>query len=210
MRNIDITGLRFGKLIAIKKEFIKNKSQYWSFKCDCGKTTVAKKSHVTDGRIKSCGCLLKENHTGYKHGLSKTRVYSIYRGMKNRCYNPNEPAYKNYGERGIKICDEWLKNPKLFYEWAIKNNYKDNLTIERIDVNKGYEPDNCTWIPLNIQPKNTRKSIRIKYNGEIKTLSEWCKVLDLDKRRTETRLRRGWSIDRAFNNKAALGYWSRR
>ena len=210
MKSIDITGLRFGRLVAIKKEFIKNKSQYWSFKCDCGNTTTAKKSHVLYGRIKSCGCLLKENNTGYKHGLSKTRIYNIFKGMKNRCYNPNEPAYKNYGGRGIKICNEWLKNPELFYEWAIKNNYRDDLSIERINVNKGYEPNNCTWILLKNQPKNTRKSIRIAYNNEVKTLSEWCELLNLDKRRTETRLRRGWSVNRAFNTKYALDYWSRR
>lgn len=210
MKSIDITGQTFGRLTAIKKVYTKNNKQYWLFKCSCGNEKVINKNHVREGSINSCGCLLKENNTGYKHGLSKTRLYSIFMGMKNRCYNPNEPAFKNYGQRGIFVCKEWLNNPKAFVEWALSNGYNDNLTIERIDVNKGYCPENCTWIPLEKQVRNTRVNRRITYKGITKCLAEWCETLGLNQRRTEDRLLRGWSIDRAFSTKEPLKYWIRR
>lgn len=210
MRNVDITGRHFGRLLAIQKSFIKNKDQYWECRCSCGNTTFVKKGHLTSGRIKSCGCLLKENNTGYKHGLSHSKILRIFQGMLNRCYNKKEKAYKNYGARGITICKEWLNNRLNFYYWAISNGYKDGLTIERIDNNKGYSPDNCKWDTYKQQARNTRRNLIITYKEKSLCLATWCEKLGLDYRLTEGRLRRGWSVERAFNTKGPLSYWSRR
>lgn len=211
MRNIDITGQKFGRLTAIRKAFIKNKSQYWECLCECGNKKIVKKSHLINLKIRSCGCLVHENNGGYKHGFSKTRIYSIFRGMKNRCYNPNEPAYIRYGGKGIKICNDWLKNPKEFINWAYNNGYSDTLTIERIDNSKGYEPSNCRWIPIEEQQRNTSLNFVIEYQGRKQCLASWCQELGLNPERTRQRIRRdNWSIERAFNTKEPLTNWKRR
>lgn len=211
MKNIDITGHKFNNLTAIRYEKTYRNQQYWLFKCDCGKEKILPKHHVRKGEVKSCGCLLKQNKTGLKHGLSKTRLYSIFQGMKNRCYNPNEPAYKNYGLKGINICPEWLNNFKTFYNWALLNGYNDNLTIERIDNSKGYYEDNCRWIPLGEQTKNTSYNLRITYLGKTQCLAKWCEELGLNKSLTQRRLKRdGWSFERAFTTKEPLKSWVRR
>ena len=211
MKSIDITDIKFGKLTAIKYEKTLKGQQYWLFRCECGKEKILPKRHVRGGKIKSCGCLLKQNNTGFKHGLSKTRLYSIFRGMKNRCYNPNEPAYKNYGMKGIKICDSWLKDIRNFYSWALLNGYNENLTIERIDNSKGYCAKNCRWIPLGEQSKNTSYNLNITYLNKTQCLAKWCEELGLDKQLTQQRLKRDkWSVERAFNTKKPLKNWIRR
>lgn len=210
MKNIDITGKRFGRLLAVEQTYTKKGQQYWMCICDCGTEKIIRKSHLISGRIKSCGCLLKDNMSGYKHGLCNTRIMRIFQGIKNRCYNKNEKAYKNYGGRNITICKEWLENSLLFYEWAKNNGYKKGLTIDRIDNNKGYSPDNCRWTTYKQQARNTRRNLILEYRGKKKCLAEWCDFLGLDSRRTQERLKRGWSVERAFSNKEALVYWSRR
>lgn len=103
------------------------------------------------------------------------RLIKIFNAMKQRCYNPNSTVYKNYGAKGIKICNEWLNNSRKFYEWAIQNGYKDNLTIDRIDVNGIYEPSNCRWATQIEQQNNRKNNHWIEFNGQRKTVAQWAR-----------------------------------
>lgn len=150
-RTENLLDHKFGKLIVI--DFVgvdKTKKAMWLCKCECGNTTITNTHNLKSGNTTSCGC----SRTKLKQNIP--RLYRIWNGMKTRCSNPNKKEYKNYGGRGIKVCDEWLKYEN-FYNWAINNGYKDNLTIERINNDSDYEPSNCTWITIQEQQKNKRK-----------------------------------------------------
>jgi len=134
-----------------------------------------------------------------KHGKYGTRLYTIWSKMKARCLNINNHVYKYYGGRGISICKEWLENFIAFYNWSMVNGYADNLTIDRIDNNKGYSPENCRWTTQKIQSRNTRQNKLIEYNGQVKCIAEWAELYSLNQRTLESRLKRGWSIHEAFN-----------
>lgn len=198
----DLTGMRFGKLVAEKiVGKSKSGSRKWLCKCDCGNETVVDQYHLSSGHTKSCGCINKE--LKYIHGLSRSRIYKIYKGMKTRCYHKECPEYSNYGGRGIKICDEWLDEEKgflNFYNWSNKNGYSEQLTIDRIDVNGNYEPSNCRWVNRKVQMNNTRRNDFIEYNGEVHTLSEWAELYGIGNKTLFTRIHRlGWDIHRALN-----------
>lgn len=139
-----------------------------------------------------------ENNPNYKDGRKGTRLYRIYNNMKTRCYNPNSPSYKNYGGRGITICEEWLNDFKAFYDWAISHGYRDDLTIDRIDVNGNYEPSNCRWVNAYIQSNNTRRNNYITFFGETRTLKEWADYFGINEKTVRDRIKRGWDIFDAF------------
>lgn len=159
-------------------------------KCDCGNNTTVTLTSVTNGYVKSCGCLQKE--AGHKmlfvDGRTKERLHSIYWGMKDRCYNSHSDAYKHYGERGIKVCDEWLEDYLNFKKWALNNGYSDELSIDRINVNGNYEPSNCRWATIEQQAMNKRNTLYITYNNETKTLKEWCDIYKLNYRLVLSRI----------------------
>lgn len=173
-KRIDLTGKRFGKLIV--KGFShtgKYGKAWWTCDCDCGKKDlVILGESLNQGRTTSCGCYRKENMT--THGKSNTRLFGIYTGMIQRCYKPKCTIYKHYGERGIRVCDEWLSENgfEKFYEWAMFNGYSDDLTIDRIDVNGNYSPENCRWITNLEQQSNKRNTRKFVLNGETLTLKE--------------------------------------
>ena len=157
----DLTGKKYGRWTVIRRDTNdKNNRSRWVCECECGNTKTLKLCDLRNGRSKSCGCLRRENTSKMfsSHQKTNTRLYRIWASMKNRCLNPNASRYKDWGGRGITVCEEWKNNFIAFYEWAMTNGYSDNLSIDRIDNDKGYSPDNCRWATLTEQMRNTRRS----------------------------------------------------
>ena len=178
----DITGQRFGRLIALKHiGFASNHVALWKCKCDCGKMIVARECNLHSGITKSCGCLQIERtkKANSKHGKTNTRLYNIWSKMKERCCNPTRKAYKNYGKKGVSVCDEWLNDFQKFHDWAIVSGYKDNLTIDRINSDGNYEPNNCRWITLSENVRQKYKSDFITVGDKSLTIHDWAQRLNL-------------------------------
>ena len=133
-----------------------------------------------------------------KHGKSGTRLHHIWKHIKQRCYNTNDPYYKDYGARVIVVCQEWKDDFETFFDWAINNGYRDDLTIDRIDNNKGYSHDNCRWVDRKIQSRNRRNIKQYTINDETHCLSEWCEILNLNHDKIRMRVYRGWPIEQAL------------
>ena len=133
----------------------------------------------------------------YKHGWSQFPIYAVYIQMVARCHNPNHRCYPNYGGRGIAVCDEWRNNREVFFKWAETNGYKEGLSLDRIDNNKGYSPENCRWTDRFTQQNNTRRNRKLKANGEVHSMSEWARIRGMSKHTIEHRLELGWSEEDA-------------
>ena len=182
IKQTGIIGVRFGRLVVLEKVKL-NGRNYYKCQCDCGNECVTQKGHLTNGCTKSCGCLAKEKrqYGNIKHGLGRTRIHKIYRGILDRCYNKNTTSYIRYGGRGITVCEEWRGENGFinFYNWAMGNGYSDSLSIDRIDNSGNYEPSNCRWTTLKEQLNNTRKNKYYDYNGEKLTLSQIAEKYNL-------------------------------
>ena len=196
----DLTGQKFNKLLVLK-QVRKNKGKtYWLCKCDCGKETIVEGYKLKTGHIRSCGCLQREINIKRltTHNLSKSKLYEIWCAIKNRCLNKNLKTYKNYGGRGITVCQEWLNDFKTFYDWAINNGYSDGLTIDRINNDGNYEPDNCRWASRKTQANNRRTCKTFTYNGVTKNYKQWCEFLKINYKTFYSRISRGWKIETAL------------
>ena len=194
----DLTNKVFGRLKVIKRaENTKNNQAQWLCECECGNTTIVRTSYLNNGHTKSCGCLNIEAST--KHGDYKTKLYRVYLQMKDRCNNPKNDGYKNYGGRGIKVCKEWSDDFTIFKEWSLQNGYIEGLTLDRIDFNKGYEPSNCRWITNKEQQHNKSTNVFITHNGETKTLAQWSEIYDIYSSTAKHRLDKGMSFEDAFD-----------
>ena len=197
----DLTGKKFNMLTVQSFAYIKESHAYWNCICDCGKTSVVCGSRLISNRTRSCGCLgpgLSRTRNATQNGASKTRLYRLLYGMRDRCYNKNGKDYKNYGGRGIRICDEWLQNPNTFIQWANDNGYKNGLSIDRINVNGNYEPNNCRWVSAKTQANNRRSNLIITFEGKTMSAAEWCELKGWNRHVIPERLRKGWSLERAM------------
>ena len=209
MKQLNLTGKRFGKLVVIKTAGkTKNGAYLWQCKCDCGNEIIANVGNLKNGHTKSCGCLrvdrCKTNFT--KHGLEHTRLYGIWSDMRLRCYDEKNIAYHRYGGRGITICDEWKNDVKAFYDWATANGYKDSLTIDRIDNDGNYCPENCRWATVKEQASNRRSNILVTHNGKTQTMKEWANEVGIPYKVVWARVQKlGWSAERALTDPVKKG-----
>lgn len=192
-----IIGKRFGRWTVLAFDHLDNRfKSFYLCRCDCGTIKVARKDMLLNGTSKSCGCLHHEIIT--LHGDSNcARLYNIWRGMKKRCLLITDKDYKNYGGRGIKICSEWL-NYENFRSWALSNGYQYNLTIDRIDVNGNYCPENCRWATVKEQGQNTRFNRKIALGGKTQCVAAWCDELNISRHLVYDRLHHGWSPESAL------------
>lgn len=145
--------------------------------CICGNKTIVPLSSIKSGHTRSCGCLEAEGNN-YAHRLSGTRIYKIWKGIKTRCYNQNHHTYAYYGARGIRMCDEWYNDFMSFYTWSMENGYNDSLSIDRINPNGHYEPNNCRWVTQKEQQYNKQNSITVNYYGE-RSLLDLARLLNV-------------------------------
>lgn len=201
MRHKDLTGQKFNMLTVKSFAFIRDSHAYWNCVCDCGKTSVVNGSSLIRNKTKSCGCLgpaLSSIRNATQNGASKTRLYKLFYGIRDRCYNKNGKDYKNYGGRGIKICDKWLQDPNEFIRWANNNGYKKGLSIDRINVNGNYEPSNCRWVSAKKQANNRRSNLVITFEGKTMTASEWCALKGWNRHVIPERLKKGWSLEKTM------------
>lgn len=200
MIQIDLTGETFGKLKVLEFAGKKNGRNYWKCQCSCGKVIEASTGNLRSGRATNCGCFRIERTklANTTHGKTNTKLYGVYKHMYRRCYKETEPAYKNYGGRGIKICEEWLNNFENFYDWAVNNGYDENLTLDRINVNGNYEPSNCRWVNQTVQQNNRTNNVRLVHNGEEHTLAQWALIIGVPYKAFHLRYKRHGNIDRIF------------
>lgn len=196
-------GIPDSRWTVLKKvESLDGKNSFYLCECSCEQHTqkILARHSVVSGNSKSCGCLSieKASERASTHRMSGSRIHNIWKGMKERCYNPNHEQYKDYGGRGILICDEWKDDFLLFYNWAINNDYQNNLTIDRIDNNGNYEPNNCKWSTRKEQGNNQRTNHLLTYNNKTQTISQWADEVGLNNHTLQTRISRGWSIEDAL------------
>lgn len=181
----DIKGQRFGRLIALEHVgFSSNRVALWKCRCDCGNIVIVREGNLHSGKSQSCRCLNidRTKETNLRHGMAHTRLYNIWSKMKERCYNPARKAYKNYGGKGVHVCDEWRNDFQKFYDWAINNGYKENLTIDRINSNGNYEPSNCRWVTLSENTRLKYKSDFITVGDLSLTIHDWAQRIGLSQK----------------------------
>lgn len=201
----DLSGKKYGRLSVIRQDGYhvfpsgKRKSK-WLCVCDCGNVVSVVGSDLIASHTQSCGCMRRDMATNLKlsHGNSNTRLYRIWTGIKNRCYNPKQDNYAYYGGKGVTVCDEWIQSFDAFYDWAINNGYHESLTIDRIDVSGNYCPENCRWITAEEQSLNRTDNLVISFNGKSQTLKEWSKEVGIAYSCLLYRIDSGWSIDKAL------------
>lgn len=207
---IDLEGQRYGRLTVVKWipfDERKNKRNLWLCKCDCGNYIETNTGKLKTGHTQSCGCLKDENknkigdlNKKYAHFGDK-KLYGVYKAMIERCYNQDNPRYKNYGGRDIKVCDEWLGEfgYDKFAEWALSSGREEGLTLDRIDVNGDYEPKNCRWITNQEQQYNKRTNILAEYDGETRPLKYWARELSIPYTTLHAWFKNGMSIEEIKN-----------
>lgn len=193
----DITGLKSGKLTALRPTGkTRNKKMVWLCSCECGNEIEVLGTSISRGTTKSCGCITK------KHGMFGTRIYNVWHTMKERCYVKTQISYPNYGGRGIKVCDEWQEFIP-FMEWAYKSGYDENAkrgecTLDRIDPNGDYCPENCRWVNASVQSNNKTTNVVIEYNGKIDTLSNHARSVGISPVLAEQRFLKGMRLSDVF------------
>lgn len=195
---IDLTGRRFGRLVVLERAQNRGHHTCWLCQCDCGNKKTVYGTALGAGLTKSCGCFNVEKMLSrtVTHGMTRSRLYREYSSMKRRCTNPNVRDYCRYGGRGISVCSEWLNSFEAFRDWAISAGYQEDLSLDRVDVNGNYCPENCRWITMDAQANNKRTSRFITYNGKTLTVAQWSKATGIKKETLYGRLNRGWPAEK--------------
>lgn len=202
----DLTGKRFGRLLVLRRHGTNpNKCATWLCRCDCGNEKVAVGSYLTHGETRSCGCLRREyaRDSMKTHGRSKTRLYRVWVGMKNRCLNEKTDNYQYYGAKGISICEEWIDDYPAFEAWALSHGYDDSAgaqecTLDRIDNSKDYSSDNCRWVDHKQQCNNQSSNRVFTYRGQTKTMSEWADAVGIKYATLRARIAKGMPFEKAI------------
>lgn len=199
---IDLLGRQFGRLVVVapaegRRSPNGKARRYWHCRCECGQELDVLASNLTCGYTTSCGCLQKERaiEANQTHGDTDGRLYNVWCSMKARCFNPNEPAYHRYGGRGIAVCDEWKDDYAAFKKWAMALGYdpeapRGQCTLDRIDNDKGYSPQNCRWVTQQEQMNNVSYNHRLEYQGDVHTMAEWARIFRMPYGTFQTKLRR--------------------
>ena len=202
----DLTGQKFGLLTVVGLADTETRKTYWVCRCDCGNMKTVRSDSLLCGAIKSCGCLKKKQDKvnlvkNHRHKMSGTRIYLEWQGMKARCYNKSDARYADWGGRGITVCDQWKNSFEAFYEWAMENGYQKELSIDRIDNNGNYCPENCRWATQKEQSRNRRSNVNITIGNSTRTLTEWCEIFHVDYANVNAKYRRNRNatIDDLFN-----------
>lgn len=191
----DLTGMKFGRLTVIERAENRNTKVYWVCKCDCGNEVIVTGANLLRGHTQSCGCLVKEKNSGIhiKHGMRTSKIYNVWIGIKNRCLNSSEPVYKRYGGRGITIYPAWIDDFQAFYEYVSKleNFGEEGYSLDRIDNNGNYEPNNLRWTDKKTQSRNRHNNRFVKYNGVEMTLAEAAELSGINHSTLNNRLNHG-------------------
>ena len=190
----DLSTQRFGSLLVMSRAGTKNNRVVWNCKCDCGNEVWVDTHSLTTGNTKSCGCQKygKRATHGDAGNQKQSRLYRIWAGMKSRCNNPSHIGYVYYGKKGIKVCEEWSDYEPFKY-WAMQNGYADNLTIDRIDNQKDYCPENCRWVTYKVQSNNTARNHYVTIDGVTHSISEWSDITGIPSRTIAARINvLGW------------------
>ena len=187
---IDMIGMKCGNWTVVERAPNAGKCQtMWLCECACGKRKIVNAYDLRTGHSKSCGCLKNVTHGDARYN-ENARLYSIWQGIKRRCTNESSNSYKNYGARGINMCSEWSADYKLFRSWALSHGYSDELSIDRIDVNGNYSPENCRWSTFIEQQNNKRTCHYIEVNGETHTIREWSRLTGVSENTIYKRIRK--------------------
>lgn len=217
----ELVGKKFGRLTVVEVFDSEIDSKHSSRKCRCicerGNEVVVCSSSLKRENTKSCGCLQLESasRVNVKHGGTNDRLYKIWLSMKSRCYREKQKVYSNYGGRGIQVCEEWLNDYGAFRDWAYDNGYNESAahgecTIDRINVNGNYCPENCRWVSVKEQNQNKRNNRILTLNGESKTLTEWAGVIGVDSHTVYNRIKKGWPMELVLSSNIKIRYDAKR
>ncbi len=193
----ELIGKTYGQWTVVSWSHRDRHNSYFNCQCACGTKKIVRRGHLVGGETESCGCS--------KHGLSRTRTYLIWAGMKQRCSNPNNAAYYRYGGRGIRVCERWINSFEEFLNDM--GECPDGLTIERKNNDGNYEPGNCRWATEMEQASNTSRSNHITHNGETHHASEWARILNIPVGTLNGRVFRGCSVDRILSQSKFINQW---
>ena len=197
-----LEGQRFGRWTVIEQAGVDGRGEkMYRCRCDCGTISVVRSSNLRTGRSSSCGCFANEltSERSKTHGMTNTRLFRIWSGIKHRCYIESDYHYKWYGMRGITMCDEWKGDFMAFYNWSMANGYCDNLSIDRIDNDGNYCPENCRWVSQSEQTRNQCRNIMLTYNGETLCAADWAKKTGISDSTIYWRKKHGWSDERILS-----------
>jgi hypothetical protein len=197
---IDLTGMRFGMLVVLSRQVVPHsRTAKWLCRCDCGREKVAQSFRLRRGHTRSCGCLAKEISSAQlrTHGKSKTREFRIWTCIKNRVFNRNDPKFTRYGGRGISMCDRWASSFEAFYA-DMGPCPSSSHSVDRIDNNGHYSPENCRWATPSEQARNRGNNRMISAFGQERCVTEWAEIMGIDRLLVFVRLSKGWTPERAL------------